>query len=186
MRLQKLHFKEFADWFETYVQKNRGKDENISPDICSISRGPNFFIKSYNGYILNGVKFLSFEVSNLKKTQNHGVLVSATTSTYLKNPNDDPKIDDLSYHGTLQKVYEVCYGHDMLKYTMFYCKWYDGFKKDEFGLVSVKTSMPKYGEEPFIFAEQAKQCFYSIDPIESNRSFVLNRPHRQIFDVDDV
>ncbi|KMZ62944.1 hypothetical protein ZOSMA_4328G00010 [Zostera marina] len=107
LRLQKLHFKEFADWFETYVQKNRGKNENISRDICSISRGPNFFLKSYNGYILNGVKFLSFEVSNLKKTQNHGILVSAITSTYLKNPNDDPKINDLSYHGTLQKVFEM-------------------------------------------------------------------------------
>lgn len=186
LRLQKLHFKEFAEWFEKYVERNRGKEHIIPQDICSISRGPNFFLKSYKGYTLNGVKFHSSDISKNRKTQNNGVFLSATTSTYLRNPNDDPTIDDLSYHGVLENVFEVCYGHDTLKFPMFHCKWYDGFKKDEFGLVSVKTSMPKYGEEPFIFAEQAQQCFYIIDPAEPARSFVLNRPPREIFDVNEI
>lgn len=184
LRLQKLHFKEFAKWFEIHIASIRD-NEHVREDISWLSRGPNFFVKSYRGYILNGVKFHTTDQSQCRKTQNNGVYVSATTSTYLKNPDDPPLIDDLSYHGILENVYEICYGHDRLKFTLFQCKWYDGLKKDEFGLISVKTSMPKHGDEPFILAEQAQQCFYIRDPIEVSRSFVLKRPSREIYDMDD-
>lgn len=59
---------------------------------------------------------------------------------------------------------------------MFHCKRYNGFKKDEFGLVSVKTWYQiKFRENPFIFSEQTQQCFYSIDPTEPTRTFVYEK-----------
>jgi len=179
-----MHFKEFADWFHQHIAEIRNVEE-VSSEITWISRRPSYFVKSYNGYILNGVKFHTTDLSTSRKTQNNGVFVSATTSTYLRNPNDAPSIGDLSYYGTLENVFEVSYGHDSLKYPLFRCKWYDGLKTDEFGIVSVKTSTSKFGEEPFIFAEQAQQCFYIKDPVEVIRSVVLKVPSRELFDMND-
>lgn len=180
--MQKLHFKEFANWFEKHVGDVR-LNEDVSQDVCWLSRGPSFFVKSYKGYILNGVKFHTTELSKRRKTQSNGVFVSATTSTYLRNPDDPPAIRDLSYHGALENIYEICY--DTLKFTIFQCKWYDGSNKDEFGLTRVKTLMPKYGHEPYILVEQAQQCFYMTDPIDLAWSFVLKRPQREIYDIED-
>ena len=173
-----MHFKEFAEWFHEHIAEIRNVEE-VSSDITWISRRPSFFVRSYKGYILNGVKFHTTDLSTSRKTQNNGVFVSITTLTYLRNPNDAPSIGDLSYHGTLEN------GHDSLKYPLFRCKWYDGLKTDEFGIVSVKTSTSKFKEKPFIFVEQAQQCFYIKDPVEVIRSFVLKIPPRELFDMDD-
>lgn len=179
--MQHLHSKEFGNWFESHIANVRDH-ENVPEEICWLSRGPSFFIKSYKGYILNGVKFQTTALSLGRKTQNNGVYLSATTSTWTSN--DNSLVADLSYHGVVDNVYEVCYGHS-LKFPMFLCKWFDGLKVDDFGLMSVRTSHAKYGKEPFIMAEQARQCFYVQDPVESSISFVLKRPPREIFDVDD-
>lgn len=184
LRLENLHFKQFADWFKKHMSEAQQSDT----DLNSISRGPSCFASIYSGYIMNGLKFQTSELTNRRSTQNNGIFLSATTSTYAKSPNDAPLVAEIEYHGLLENVFEICYGHTT-KYCLFECKWYDpgkaGTKVDDFGVVSVNTTRGKFGKEPFILANQAQQCFYIQDPVESEWSSVLKIPNRDIFDVDN-
>lgn len=180
--MQNLHSKNFGEWFKEHISDVRNLHEHVDEEICWISRGPSFLVKSYRGYILNGVKFETSAQSVSRRTQNNGVCLSAITSTWT-SVNDNHS-SDLSYHGVVEKVYEVTYGHS-LKIPMFQCKWFGGLKVDEFGLMSVKTTQLRHANDPFIMAEQANQCFYVTDPIESSMSYVLKRPPRDIYDMND-
>lgn len=186
-RLQTTHSNEFASWFEKYIEVKR-KNEVIDPKVCCLSSGPIRILRSYKGYTINGVKFRTTEISDRLKTQNNGVFVSATTCIYSRGQDEQEKNADLTYYGVVENIYELLYGH-LLEIPLFECKWFDigklGRRIDEFGLLSINTSRRTHVDEPFVMASQAQQCFYVQDPTEPVWSFVLKRPQRDLFNLDD-
>lgn len=185
--MQSLHHVDFAIWLKNHIEVAR-KNEVIDSQLCYLSRGPIRVQKSYRGCVVNGIRFQITDVSDSRLTQNNGVFLSATTSTYVGVQDESPTIADLTYYGLLDNIYDLSYGN-ALKISLFKCKWYDigklGIREDEYGLLSVNTSRRRHENEPFIIADQAQQCFYIEDPTEPDWSFVLKRYPRDVFDVND-
>lgn len=74
--------------------------------MCFLSRGPDYQVKSYKGYVSNGVKFQLSELSNHRLTLNNGVFLFATSTNGLS-------VIDVAYHGLLENIYELTCHHSM-------------------------------------------------------------------------
>ena len=69
----------------------------------------------------------------------------------------------------------------MFKIPLFKCNWVQnkgGVKFDNLGFISVDLNRLGHKTDPFIFASQAKQVFYTKDPIEKKWSVVCFMPSK--------
>lgn len=103
----------FAKWLEGHIKEIK-ENEEVHQDMCFLSRGPDYQVKSYKGYVSNGVKFQLSELSNHRLTQNNGVFLYAIST-------DSLSIINVAYHGLLENIYELTCHHSM-KIPLFECK----------------------------------------------------------------
>lgn len=86
--------------------------------------------------------------------------------------------DGLEYFGVLKDIYELQYDEGNHVFA-FNFSWYDvdhhgrGYKKDEYGLVSLKTGRTLKTNEPFVLESQVEQVFYAQDPKSLDWKFVI-------------
>jgi hypothetical protein len=77
---------------------------------------------------------------------------------------------DNDYYGVLTDIVEVSYtGWPIKRLVLFKCDWFDptlnqGTKVDNYGTVEVKASRKYKNYDPFIFAQQAKQVYFTQYP----------------------
>ncbi|KAG6527797.1 hypothetical protein ZIOFF_009926 [Zingiber officinale] len=169
--------KAIATKFDTEILKkahqyiedaNLVEDDPVSNDLRSIARGPNVIGIRYEKFISNGFRFHTKEVERKRKTQNCGVTVRATTSSYSSVKDHNPVLSELDYYGILQNVIELDYGGGR-KVVFFECEWVSKGKRlklDEDGFVLANFKNVRHNNEPYILASQAMQVFYVEDPID--------------------
>lgn len=61
---------------------NLNVDDPRQSDILRLARGPVPVGTSYNGYKVNGFRFHTRGIEKKRKTQNSGVMVNATTTSF--------------------------------------------------------------------------------------------------------
>ncbi|KAL6133708.1 hypothetical protein ACLB2K_065942 [Fragaria x ananassa] len=114
---------------------------------------------------VNGVKFVSEERDNRRRTQNSGVMA---------------KGHGLDYYGVLHSVVELVYAEGM-KVHLFKCRWFDtgaqSMKMDQYGNLSVNTATSAYEDDPFVFATSVKQVFYLDDLARGDAWKIANIVH---------
>ncbi|KAK6791504.1 hypothetical protein RDI58_010585 [Solanum bulbocastanum] len=92
----KDHCQNFCQWFET-----RALQENVPNLIKELSRGPNFVTKRYSGYLINRYRFHIRQRDARHKTQNSGVIVVASTTSFTSSKDKNPIAADLTYYGRI-------------------------------------------------------------------------------------
>ncbi|KAL3834135.1 hypothetical protein ACJIZ3_008871 [Penstemon smallii] len=174
---KRLHSETFATWFSDYVESlTESRDEQIMEDIKFLARGPTGVGIGYKRYITNGSRFQTKEWESKRKTQNSGVVVSATTSSFSSTKDDNPISSDLTYYGVLKDIFELDYTGGR-KVVLFECDWVSKskrLKKDDDGFTLANFKNIKRHNEPFVLASQVKQVFYVEDPTEKGWHVVVN------------
>ncbi|KAL6194625.1 hypothetical protein ACLB2K_035706 [Fragaria x ananassa] len=123
------------------------------------------FANYFRTWVLNGVKFVSEERDNRRRTQNSGVMA---------------KGHGLDYYGVLHSVVELVYAEGM-KVHLFKCRWFDtgtqSMKMDQYGNLSINTATSAYEDDPFVFATTVKQVFYLDDLAKGDAWKITNIVH---------
>ncbi|WMV18167.1 hypothetical protein MTR67_011552 [Solanum verrucosum] len=136
-------------------------------EIQEYIRGPNFVAKRYSGYLINGYRFHIRQRDARHKTQNSGVTVVASTTSFARSKDKNPIATDLTYYGRIVDIVELDY-YSHFKVVLFKCDWYE-VEKDIYGLTYVYFNKRCSQEEPFVLASQVHQCFYVQDPYDQDR-----------------
>ena len=150
-------------------------DDPISSDLKALARGPNLVGVRYEKFLINGFRFHVRDVERKRKTQNSGVTVNATTSSFASIRDENPILGEMSYYGILERIIELDYRAGR-KIVLFDCDWVSKgkrLKQDEDGFTLANFTNVKRHNEPFIIASQASQVFYVEDPIESGWHVVI-------------
>ncbi|XP_049371954.1 uncharacterized protein LOC125836844 [Solanum verrucosum] len=125
----KNHCQNFSQWFET-----RSLQEDVPNLIKQLSRGPNSIAKRYSGYLINGYRFHIRQRDARRKTQNSGVTLFASTTSFASSKDKNPTAADLTYYGRIVDIVELDY--------------YSNFKEDPFVLAS-QVHQCLYVQDPF-------------------------------------
>ena len=161
------HSKEFHEWFEARV-----RNQQVSEDIKWLSRGPNYIAKRFKGYVINGFGFLIYDRGLGKRTQNYGVAVTASTSSFASNRDQNPIIGDVTYYGVVKEIIELDY-YGFQSFVLFQCDWFQS-TLDEFRLPMVNRMKLIYRNDPFVLASQVRQVFYVQDSTQQDLYNVIN------------
>ncbi|XP_042465731.1 uncharacterized protein LOC122048202 [Zingiber officinale] len=180
-QIERLHSETFSSWFASHIEDTTlPADDPVSSDLRLIARGPDAIGIRYEKFISNGFRFHTKEVERKRKTQNCGVTVRATTSSYSSIRDHNPVLSELDYYGILQNVIELNYGGGR-KVVLFECEWVSKGKRlklDEDGFVLANFKNVRRHNEPYILASQAMQVFYVEDPIDCDWHVIITTDAR--------
>ncbi|TMX00771.1 hypothetical protein EJD97_000170, partial [Solanum chilense] len=138
----------FSQWFET-----RALQEDVPDLIKQLSRGPNSVAKSYSGYLINGYRFHVRQRDARRKTQNSGVTLIASPTSFASSRDKNPTAVDFTYNSRIIDIVKLNY-YNHFKVVLFKCDWYE-VEKDVYGLTYVYFNKRCSQEEPFVLASQS-------------------------------
>lgn len=78
--------------------------------LVSLASGSSFYVRSYSGFMVNGVEFLTCDRDRERCTKNSGICVH------------EP--DDQIYYGVLEEILDLSYINNN-SVNLFKCKWFD-------------------------------------------------------------
>ncbi|KAK1410808.1 hypothetical protein QVD17_37348 [Tagetes erecta] len=172
--------KKLAAWMKEKVT-NIDVDETVK----RLGRGPDFRVKTCQGYDINGYTFYTNDQDKKSVVQNSGVTIIAST-TEINKQRHDTIIAKKSYYGVIQEIWELDY-HDFTV-PVFKCKWVNngrGVEVDKYGFTLVDLTTSGYKDEPFVLATHVTQVFFVNDPSKPSHHIVL-QGKRRILGVDNV
>ncbi|CAI0552042.1 unnamed protein product, partial [Linum tenue] len=81
--IQRLHNSRFQSWFKEQVE-SRSIDIPIADleDFEQLAQKPSEVVRFFKGYIVNGFRFHTKKLEQKRKTQNSGVMVTASTQSF--------------------------------------------------------------------------------------------------------
>ncbi|KAK5794315.1 hypothetical protein PVK06_035537 [Gossypium arboreum] len=186
--INKLFTESFHEWLSQTVWS--GKD--VNDEVKWLSQGPNRVIKRYSAFLINGYRFHTKYRERMRRTQNCGVVVNSSITSYASARDSNPVEGNVEYYGLLTDIIELDY-YGRWKVILFRCDWADvntgrGIKKDQFGFTMVNFSRlihtgQQLMDEPYVFSSQVKQVFYSKDPTDEGWYVVLRNTPRDLFDM---
>ncbi|XP_021758767.1 uncharacterized protein LOC110723717 [Chenopodium quinoa] len=172
------HSHDIGAWF-----KDRVREENISKEIKALSQGPDYTMRSFKGYLINGNKFHTTAHESKRKTQCSGVSVTSSMSSFASSRDQNPVVGDVKYYGVVEDIIELDYfGH--FKVVLFRCKWFQ-VEQDEFGLTCANFKSFCYTNDPFVIANQVNQVFYVQDSKEKHLHYVMETIPGDFFDMSE-
>ncbi|KAK5775210.1 hypothetical protein PVK06_043080 [Gossypium arboreum] len=167
-----------------------GRD--VNDEIKWLSQGPNRVIKRYSAFLINGYRFHTKYRERIRRTQNCGIVVNYSITSYASARNSNPVEGNVEYYGLITDIIELDY-YGRTKVVLFQCDWADvntahGIKKDQFGFTMVNFSRlidtgQQLMDEPYVFSSQVKQVFYLKDPTDEGWYVVLRNTPRDLFDM---
>ncbi|KAK5771814.1 hypothetical protein PVK06_048058 [Gossypium arboreum] len=186
--INKLFTESFHEWLSQTVWSGR----DINDEIKCLSQGPNRVIKRYSAFLINGYRFHTKYRERMRRTQNCGIVVNSSITSYASAKDSNPVEGNVEYHGLLTDTIELDY-YGRWKVVLFRCDWDDvntarRIKKDQFGFTMVNFSRlvqtgQQLMDEPYVFSSQVKQVFYSKDPTDEGWYVVLRNTLRDLFDM---
>ena len=151
---------------------------NVSDTLKWLARGPRNVGKAYSGYVINGFRFHTKDSE--KSRQNSGILVEANTICRSSAKDNTQVVGKVMFYGVLREIMLLDY--NSFKVPLFKCDWaniVNGIKREEgFTLVNLHDGLSQFENDPYIFASQAKQVFYSRENESSNWYIVMQAPLR--------
>ncbi|XP_027172109.1 uncharacterized protein LOC113771742 [Coffea eugenioides] len=187
--IELMHSENFASWFANHIEHSiECKGDTLLMDLKQLAKGPNIVGIQYKGLLVNGFRFHTRELEKKRKTQNSGVMVNATTSSFASAKDNNPILSDLDYYGILTNIIELDY-REGRKVLLFECDWVSKgkrLKQDEDGFMLANFSNVKRHNEPYILAVQASQVFYVEDPLENGWHVVITTRPRAEYNMDHV
>ncbi|KAG8489399.1 hypothetical protein CXB51_017849 [Gossypium anomalum] len=164
----------------------------LPPSIFSMSKKE----KEVFCMVLKDIKFPdAFHTKyreRMRRTQNCGVVVNSSITSYASARDSNPVEGNVEYYGLLTDIIELDY-YGRWKVILFRCDWANvntarGIKKDQFGFTMVNFSRlihtgQQLMDEPYVFSSQVKQVFYSKDPTDEGWYVVLRNTPRDLFDM---
>ncbi|KAD4585589.1 hypothetical protein E3N88_23190 [Mikania micrantha] len=176
------HNKEFSSWMKTKVMTNK-----VDETVKRLGQGPDFKVKSYQGYDINGYTFYTEKQDQKSTMQNSGVTLIASTAEFDRADRSRMlRVAKDSYYGIIQEIWELDYYSFIM--PVFKCKWVNNrtcVKVDNHGFTLVDLTSDGYASEPFVLAKQVAQVFYVNDPSKPRYHIVL-QGKRRILSVDNV
>ncbi|KAK5811797.1 hypothetical protein PVK06_027170 [Gossypium arboreum] len=167
-------------------------EKDVNDEVKWLSHGPNRVVKRYSAFIINGFKFHTKYRERLKRTENCGIVVNSSITSYASARDSNPVEGNVEYYELLTDIIELDY-YGKWKVVLFRCDWADvntahGIKNDQFGFTMVNFSrLIHTGEqlidESYVFSFQVKQVFYSKDPTNEGWYIVLRNTPRDLFDM---
>lgn len=178
--------REYVAWFKrTYGSGKYETDVRINP----LLDGPNTKAITSEGYIVNGFRFHVDSILGSIHSDCSGVCVKGAMGGS----------DATNCYGTLKEVLQVVYwSHERPLYiVMFKCVWYDinagTVEHATYKLVDIDPKVTSWRDEPFVFANQAKQAYYVPYPNKTTGRpgqegwlAVTTIPARHIIDYSSV
>ncbi|XP_027156247.1 uncharacterized protein LOC113757030 [Coffea eugenioides] len=174
---ERLHIENFACWFAEHLELPQ--NVSVLRDLRFLAKGPDVVGIQHDKYVVNGFRFHTNEVEKKRKTQNSGVTVNATTSSFAGIRDQNPVLSELVYFGVLKNVVELIYGGRRV--VLFECDWISNgsrMKQDADGFTVVNFANVRPHVEPFILASQASQVFYVEDPTDKDWQVVISTTAR--------
>ncbi|KAL0549601.1 hypothetical protein IC582_014087 [Cucumis melo] len=161
--IQEEHNRSFSRWLSTRVALALEVPKNsITPSLRWIAHGPSPDVATYYGYIINGYYYHTKRRDDIRRVQNSGVSITATTMQVSSSKDKNPAMSDMTFYG---------------------CDWVDnrsGVKVDELGFTIVDLKRIGHKLYSYILATEAKQVFYVQDSANPEWSVVLTSPQRTI------
>ncbi|KAL0559505.1 hypothetical protein IC582_004118 [Cucumis melo] len=180
--IQEEHNRSFSRWLSTRVALALEVPKNsITPSLRWIAHGPSPHVATYSGYIINGYQYHTKRRDDIRRVQNSGVSITATTMQVSSSKDKNPVMSDMTFYGVIREIWEIDY--HQLSFILFKCDWVDnrsGVKVDELGFTIVDLKRIGHKSDSFILATQAKQVFYVQDSANPEWSVVLTSPQRTI------
>ncbi|XP_071912376.1 uncharacterized protein [Coffea arabica] len=174
---ERLHSENFACWFAEHLELPQ--IVSVLRELRFLAKGPDIVGIQHDRYAVNRFRFHTKEVEKKRKTQNSGVTVNATTSSFTSIRDQNPILSELVYFGILKNMIELIYGGRRV--VLFECDWISNGSRmkqdaDRFTLVNFANVRPHV--EPFILASQASQVFYVEDPTNKDWQVVISTTAR--------
>ncbi|XP_048494595.1 uncharacterized protein LOC125494815 [Beta vulgaris subsp. vulgaris] len=162
------HSNNFIDLFQEKVQR-----EQVDGQLFWLAKVPNTKARRYMGYFVNGYRFCTKGCDSSIKTQNSGVTLIATTSSFASSRDRNLMDGDVTYYGVIQEIIELDFW-SQFSVVLFKCQWFLT-NVDEFGLTFVNFKKKCSQSDPFVLASQVHQVFYVQDPQEHDIHYVMQR-----------
>ncbi|KAL0544572.1 hypothetical protein IC582_019689 [Cucumis melo] len=180
--IQEEHNRSFSRWLSTRVALALEVPKNsITPSLRWIAHEPSPDVATYSGYIINGYYYHTKRRDDIRRVQNSGISIIATTMQVSSSKDKNPVMSDMTFYGVIREIWEIDY--HQLSFILFKCDWVDnksGVKVDELGFTIVDLKRIGHKSDSFILATQAKQVFYVQDSTNPEWSVVLTSPQRTI------
>ncbi|KAH7568015.1 hypothetical protein JRO89_XS07G0214300 [Xanthoceras sorbifolium] len=129
---EEIHKLEFVNWFNQRIIQLYNKGQ-VNKKMVSLARGERRAIY-YSSYNVNGFRFHTIFLDEIRKTQNNRIVVREDNQT------------DVSYYGRIKDIVELCYTEEN-KIVLFDCEWYDTtqegrcYKRDHYGIITVNIAL---------------------------------------------
>ncbi|KAA0063057.1 uncharacterized protein E6C27_scaffold468G001730 [Cucumis melo var. makuwa] len=151
--IQEKHNHSSSRWLSTQVALALKVPKNfITPSLRWIAHRPFSDVATYSGYKINGYYYHTKRRDDIRRVQNSGVSITATTMQVSSSKDKNPVMSDMTSR----------------------------VKVDELGFNIVDFKCIGHKSHSFILATQAKQVFYVQDSANPEWSVVLTSPQRTI------
>nr|XP_017233155.1 PREDICTED: uncharacterized protein LOC108207204 [Daucus carota subsp. sativus] len=185
------HNRLFANWFQKRVSTEMVENpENISETIRWLAGKPSFSVLSYDGYLIDGVRYFTKDRDDARVVQNSGVSLVASTVQVSSAKDMNPVECDMTFYGIIEEIWELDYY--AFKAPLFLCKWADserGIKVDDLGFTLVDFSRLGHKNDKYVSVDHVKQVFYIEDPVDARWSVALNSTkadYQELYNDDDL
>ncbi|XP_074356030.1 uncharacterized protein LOC141695703 [Apium graveolens] len=118
------HNRLFADWFENKVMTELNeKVEGVSETIRWLAGKPSFTVLTFDGYLVDGIRYFTKERDDARVVQNSGVSLVSKTVQVSSAKDLNPVESDMTFYGRIEEIWELDY--HSFKAPLFLCKWAD-------------------------------------------------------------
>ena len=168
----------------------RENNKGVSDTIRWLAAKPSFSVLTYQGYLVNGVRYFTKERDDIRVVQNSGVSVIAKAVQVSSAKDLNPVESNLTFYGIIQEIWELDY--HAFKAPLFLCKWASndkGIRVDDLGFTLVDFSRQGHKKDKYVSVDQVKQVFYLEDPVDATWSIVLSsttRDYQELYNEDDL
>ncbi|XP_074352544.1 uncharacterized protein LOC141691678 [Apium graveolens] len=152
-----------ASFFDVMVNDElRENNKGVSDTIRWLAAKPSFSVPTYQGYLVNGVRYFTKERDDIRVIQNSGVSVIAKAVQVSSAKDLNPVESDLTFYG---------------------------IRVDDLGFTLVDFSQQGHKKDKYVSVDQVKQVFYLEDPVDATWSIVLSsttRDYHELYNEDDL
>ena len=124
------------------------------------------------GYFRNGYSFCTRGRDSRIKTQNSGVTLTTTTSSFANSKDRNPVDGDVTYYGVIEEIIELDFW-SQVSVVLFKCQWFLA-NVDEFGLTFVNFKEKCSQNDPFVLESQVHRASYWRKKDKKRKGFSLD------------
>ncbi|KAK5819516.1 hypothetical protein PVK06_024521 [Gossypium arboreum] len=121
-----LGYKHIDMFFFTTIQLNHyvWSGKNVNDKVKWLFQCPNRVVKRYSAFLINGFRFHTKYRERLRRTQNCGIVVNSSITSYASARDSNLVEGNMEYYVLLTDIIELDY-YGKWKLVLFQCDWAD-------------------------------------------------------------